>query len=133
MDSRTGTDFLPDDLKPVLQPGEYVFISLEDPDRVARADTLAEFKEAEGLTVVMTRQKADALKLTYAYIARWITLEAPTTLQDVGITAAFSGALARAGISCNVIAGYHHDHLFVSAKQATGAMAVLQGLAAGTA
>ena len=119
---------LPEDLLPVLQPGEYVFLCLKDPNRVSRADTLAMFQEAEGLTVIMARQKADALRLPYEYVARWITLTAPTGLHAVGITAAFSTALARAGIACNVVAGFHHDHLFVSVADAERAIEALQGL-----
>jgi hypothetical protein len=49
-------------------------------------------------------------------------------LSAVGLTAAFSSALADAGISCNVVAGVFHDHLFVPVDQATQAMLTLQAL-----
>jgi hypothetical protein len=38
--------------------------------------------------------------------------------------------LGKAGISCNVIAGYYHDHLFVGQADAERAMQVLRDLAA---
>ena len=37
-------------------------------------------------------------------------------------------ALADAGISCNVLAGYHHDHLLVPADQTQRALGVLRHL-----
>ncbi|HEY2126699.1 MAG TPA: hypothetical protein VGH77_05895, partial [Streptosporangiaceae bacterium] len=37
--------------------------------------------------------------------------------------------LARAGLSCNVIAGYHHDHLFVPHDRSAEAVTVLEALA----
>jgi hypothetical protein len=40
-----------------------------------------------------------------------------------------SGALAGAGIACNVVAGYHHDHLFVPWERREEALAILQRLA----
>ena len=49
-------------------------------------------------------------------------------LAAVGLTAAFSQALAQAGIGCNVVAGAVHDHIFVPVAQANDAMAVLQAL-----
>ena len=51
-----------------------------------------------------------------------------SALDAVGFTAAFSGALAEAGIACNVVAGARHDHLFVPWEQAEAAMAVLSRL-----
>ncbi|MOA64315.1 hypothetical protein D3C78_1903210 [compost metagenome] len=56
-----------------------------------------------------------------------------SALSAVGLTAAFAGALAAAGISCNVVAGYYHDHLFVAQADAEQAMAVLRQLAKGAA
>jgi hypothetical protein len=49
-------------------------------------------------------------------------------LADVGLTARFSRTLADAGISCNVIAGLAHDHLFVPWDQGAQALALLRAL-----
>ena len=46
----------------------------------------------------------------------------------VGLTARFAGALAAAGVACNVIAGACHDHLFVPPEQAEQALAILATL-----
>jgi hypothetical protein len=42
--------------------------------------------------------------------------------------AAIAGALTEAGISCNAVAAYHHDHLFVPWPRARDAMDVLHAL-----
>jgi hypothetical protein len=62
-------------------------------------------------------------------VAGWITLRVTSALDAVGLTAAVAGELAQAGLSCNVIAGYHHDHLFVPYDRAPSAVAVLEALA----
>lgn len=49
-------------------------------------------------------------------------------LEAVGLTAAVSSALAEAGIRCNVLAGYFHDHLLVPAARAHDAPVVLRAL-----
>ena len=49
----------------------------------------------------------------------------------MGLTAAVSTALAGAAISCNVLAGFHHDHLFVPADRADEALDVLLALTTG--
>jgi uncharacterized protein len=50
----------------------------------------------------------------------------------VGFTAAFSTALAKVSINCNVIAAYHHDHIFVAHSDAEKAMDVLSNLSSGS-
>lgn len=54
-----------------------------------------------------------------------------SSLEAVGLTAAFSKALTQANISCNVIAAYYHDHIFVPMKDAERAMEVLLALTRG--
>jgi hypothetical protein len=112
------------------QPGTYVFtVAPEgfDLDGVRPAVTVA---EAEGLTLVLAREEADRLGLGYDYVAAWLTLHVHSALDAVGLTAVVSGRLAERGISCNVVAGYHHDHLFVPESKADDALAALDELSA---
>lgn len=117
-------------MEPILNPGDYVFTTVSDPERVPRKFTVCEVKEKEGLTAILSKDKADALGLDYSYIAAWITLNIHSALEAVGLTAAFATALGEHGISCNVVAGYYHDHIFVDKKDSAEAMKVLQNLAA---
>ncbi len=119
------------DMQPTLNPGEYVFATVDTTDGVDRTDVLGEFKEKEGTTLIIARQRADALKLSYGHVAAWITLEVHSALEATGLTAAFSTALAQHQISCNVVAGYHHDHLFVPYDDRDRAINVLKNLSAG--
>lgn len=112
-------------MKPVVRPGEFVFVSIDGP---ADADTLAMVAEEEGRTLVVTRETADLRGWPYDYVAGWITLRVHSSLAAVGLTSAVSTALANAGISCNVLAGYHHDHLLVPIERVAEAVRVLQAL-----
>lgn len=114
-------------LQPQLDPGRYVFTTVAEgvPLGVAPVVTVV---EPEGLTLVLTQDDADAAGLAYDYVAAWITLGVVSTLDEVGLTAAFATRLAAAGISCNVVAGFHHDHLFVPRDRADEAVALLEQL-----
>jgi hypothetical protein len=113
-------------MQPELQPGRYVFVSVpRTPDGV---DPLAMIREAEGVSLVLAQSDADRLGLAHDYVAAMITLQVHSSLAAVGLTAAVAGALAEAGISCNVVAGYHHDHLFVPVEQGARAADLLQAL-----
>ncbi len=81
--------------------------------------------EEEGLSLVVRREQADAADLPYDLIAGWITLTVQSALDAVGLTAAVAGQLATAGISCNVIAARHHDHLLVPHERASDALELL--------
>ena len=50
----------------------------------------------------------------------WLTLSIQSSLEAVGLTAAVSARLAERDIACNVLAGYHHDHLLVPVARADG-------------
>lgn len=114
-------------LEPRLHPGEFVFVSVA-PDRAAQLNALAMIVELEGTTVVLRRQDADSEFLPYDFVSRWITLTAHSSLATVGLTATVATALAEAGISSNVLAGFHHDHLLVPGHQAELSMSVLREL-----
>jgi GNAT superfamily N-acetyltransferase len=110
------------DIQPDLSAEPYVFAVGEPPPGVS---PFAVIREDEGITVILTRADADRVGLAYDYIAARITLRVNSALTDVGLTALFSRTLAESGISCNVIAGRAHDHLFVDWGQAALARALL--------
>ena len=59
---------------------------------------------------------------------RRITLTVHSSLEAVGLTAAVATCLAQAGISANVVAAYHHDHVFVPEADAETAVQALRQL-----
>jgi len=115
-------------LKPFLHNGEYVFCQVPDQFPIDLNDIISYFKEGEGITIILSKTTADRFKLPYSFVSAWITLRVHSSLESVGLTAAFSNALAAAGISCNVVAAYFHDHIFVDIKDAQKTMEVLEGI-----
>jgi len=115
-------------MRPILNSGVYIFATLTDIDQIKRSDTICEFKEKEGITIVMEKQKALEYGLPVESIFAWITLEIHSSLDAVGLTAAFSNELAKFDISCNVIAGYFHDHIFVGQADGERAIKILERL-----
>lgn len=116
-------------IHPVLRQGEYVYV-LWPYGRPLAAGIEAAVREAEGLTVVLPRAEADKLELRYDFVAAWITLEVHSSLEAIGLTAVVSAALTSARISCNVLAGFHHDHLLVPVADADRALEILHEIAA---
>ena len=117
-------------MKPTLVDGEYVFCTLPGAayGEGAELEPIASFVETEGLTLVVPRPNAAAAGLPYDGVFRLISLSVWSDLQAVGLTAAIATALADARISANVIAAYHHDHVFVPADRAEEALSLLQRL-----
>lgn len=114
-------------LRPVPNPGVFAFCVLPPG---AAVDAVATVREPEGVTAVVPEDVAAARGLTPAFRAAWITLGVQSDLTAVGLTAAVAVALAAEGIACNVVAGVHHDHLFVPADRGGDAMRALERLAA---
>ncbi|HEX4876375.1 MAG TPA: ACT domain-containing protein [Chitinophagaceae bacterium] len=125
MNGEKNLDILLKSMKPQLNEGSYVFCNIHDISNLDITDCLMTFKEAEGITVIINKETADKYGLNYTYVASWITLTVHSSLEAVGLTAAFSGALANENISCNVVAGYYHDHIFVDTKDAEKAIEIL--------
>ncbi len=116
-------------LKPSLSPDKWVFTTLprETLPDLSDPSLFALIRESEGLTVI--QQVNDRPAEESATFAR-ITLQVYSDLAAVGLTAAVSQALANKGICANMVAGYHHDHVFVPYDQAEGAMTCLEALSA---
>ncbi|MBU7582014.1 MAG: ACT domain-containing protein [Nostoc sp. TH1S01] len=112
-------------MKPQLQTGEYVFCSVPMDQVPVNIEPVCVFREVEGLTLIITKQQADKFSIPYSFIAAWITLTIHSSLEAVGLTAAISHQLAIANISCNVVAAYYHDHLFVKSEDAQRTLKIL--------
>jgi len=130
MPGKTNLSELLKTMRPKLNDGEYVFCTIAPTQTIDQKYIIGSFKEAEGLTVILEKKVADELNLNYSYVSSWITLTVHSSLEAAGLTAAFSNALAKEGISCNVVAAYYHDHIFVDKKDADKAIKALKKLAA---
>ena len=110
------------------QTWRFVLVSLENAPQLLGA-AIGTFREDEGVTAIVPSELADELGIEGPDFAR-ITLMVHSDLEGVGLTAAVSGALAHAGIACNMVAAFHHDHAFVPAGRGEEALAALQELSA---
>jgi len=126
MSGETNLQALLKTMSPKLNEGEYVYCTVSTLNNIAPKEIIGLFKEDEGWTVILNKQLADKLNLGYTYVAAWITLTIHSSLEAVGLTAAFATALGNEGISCNVVAAYYHDHIFVAKGDAEKAMLALQ-------
>ncbi|TPG42072.1 ACT domain-containing protein [Flavobacterium pectinovorum] len=112
-------------MKPQHNLGDYVFCKVEKLENLDLNDIEMLFKEKEAITLILKKEIAERLNLEYSVAMSWITLTVHSSLEAVGLTAAFAKALSQNGISCNVVAAYYHDHIFVSTKDTQNAMKVL--------
>ncbi len=122
-------DTLVASMEPTVREGRFVFVTVAA-SRAASLPAEATVREDEGVTVVLAQDDADACGLAYDFVAGWITRQVHSALHAVGLTATFSAALADAGISANVLAGHHHDHLLVPIDDVPRALVVLGELSA---
>jgi uncharacterized protein len=113
-------------LEPELHTGIYIFSTVPSTEGIDEEAILMRFREEEGITLILPRAYADENAFPYAFEAAWITLRVHSSLEAVGLTAAISAALTQAGISCNIVAGFYHDHLFVPYARATDTVRILQ-------
>ncbi len=119
-------------MTPHLQSDVYVFVTKPYPCNTARylEQALCIFEEDEGVSMIMSVANAESHGFATDHRMRCISLKVFSSLEGVGLTAAVSGALAAEAIACNVVAAFHHDHLFVPEGRAQDAMAILKALQA---
>ena len=113
-------------MKPEHNLGDYVFCKVEKLGNLNLDEVEMVFKEKEAITLILKKEIADKLNLEYSMTMSWITLSVHSSLEAVGLTAAFSKALSDNGISCNVVAAFYHDHIFVGKKDTEKAMQILK-------
>lgn len=117
-------------LEPAVRPGDFVMVSTNSESNLPAQASVV---EDEGTSLVLERHVADAFRLEYSAVFAWITLTVGSSLAAVGLTAAVAGALAAQSIPCNVLAGFHHDHLLVPRERAQDAIAALARLSTSAA
>ncbi|MCJ2188650.1 ACT domain-containing protein [Novosphingobium beihaiensis] len=113
-------------MNPCLDPQPWVFCT----GGPAHAEALGTFREGEGLSQILPLEAARAAGHDVSLPMARIVLEVHSALDGTGLTAAVAGALADAGIACNMVAAYHHDHAFVPEGDGPRALAILQRLQA---
>jgi uncharacterized protein len=129
MSGETDLKILLRSMSPMLDPDPYGFAAVTTDEVAKFTHPFALVHEAEGTTIVdrlIAFEKAGMQRPE-----KWarITLHIHSSLQAVGLTAAFATALGKVGISANVIAGFHHDHILVQWERRHDAMVALHELA----
>jgi hypothetical protein len=117
-------------MTPQLLAGTYVFATLApDMPTPSGLNPVMQFREREGLTLILTEDEAKAAGLAGTFRCRMITLDIHSSLEAVAFLAAITTRLAAAGMGVNPISAFYHDHLFVPADRAEEALAILRQLA----
>ena len=110
-------------MDPKLSERAWAFQSLSDTTFIP--DTaFAIIREEEGVCCILPATAAASDAIQFARI----TLQVHSDLEGVGLTAAVSNTLATSGIACNVVAGAHHDYLFVPWEVREKALKLLEKL-----
>jgi hypothetical protein len=130
MSGETDLKTLLSSMRPELQPGIYVFVTVPLSQNLpVGIQPLMVLGEKEGWTCILTEEAAKVAGLAGIFRCRMITLTVHSSLEAVGFLAAVTTRLAAAGIGVNPVSGFYHDHLFVPAERAGEAMAILKGFA----
>lgn len=116
-------------MTPSIGDGVFVYCTLSDYQLPQGLEPICTFREVEGLTVIVSKSQAEAASVPYVFPCRLITLAVHSSLDAVGFLACITDRLARAGIACNAVAAFHHDHLFVPEARAEEALRLLRSLA----
>lgn len=118
-------------LTTVLHEPSYVFATFpnipNDPALLSECRML--FREDEGITLILPLEVAEERNIDYTFESRMITCNIHSSLEAVGFLAAITAWLKAAGIPCNPVSAYYHDHLFVPVGRENAAMKVLSELA----
>ncbi len=115
-------------MNPRLGADDFVFCTTTDAALAAAAgrSAIGRFDEDEGVSLILERGAAEALGFAAELPMKRIVLMVNSALDGVGLMAAVASGLAAEEIPCNVVAAFHHDHIFVPAGLAERALTVLK-------
>ncbi|MBT9553003.1 MAG: ACT domain-containing protein [Hydrogenophaga sp.] len=120
-------------MAPDLRPETYVYCTFPDHRLPVGLAPICTFTESEGLTAIVEFSQAIRVQVPYIFEAKLITLTVHSSLEAIGFLAMISTALAKAGIPCNAVAAFHHDHLFIPVDRADDAFSLLNALSQSSA
>ena len=126
MVGETNLDVLLSSMSAELVDGLYVFVVVPDGVVPVGIHPKMMFQEAEGMTLILLKEEAEAGGLNYEFPCRMITLNIHSSLDAVGFLARITTALARHEMGVNPVSGFFHDHLFVPDGREMDAMSVLK-------
>jgi len=118
------------DLVSLLKAGADVAKARRRGSRRCSASTNAWIIFSGGCQGTLERSHGLRLGFPVSLPMRRIVLEVNSALDGVGLTAAVSAALGAESIPCNMVAAYHHDHVFAPSAMAERALAILKALQA---
>jgi len=107
------------------RPGVFTYVAVAVPTPGLLAAAHAMVTEGETTTLVLPLEAAQRAGFTVDLEMAWLSLTVQSSLEAVGLTAAFAATLGEVGIPCNVLAGFHHDHILVPADRADDAIDAL--------
>ncbi len=112
-----------------LAEGTYVFATLAPEAMPAGVTPRMIFAEAEGITLILLREEAQAHGIAHEFPCRMITLDVHSSLEAVGFIARIATELAAQGMGVNPVSGFYHDHLFVPEGREQDALRILKDMA----
>ncbi len=117
-------------MKPTLEDGEFVFVSLAAEEQLGPQPeaVIGIFREKEGLTLIVRREESERRGFRSTFPCRMITLNVVSDLEAIGFLARVVTELAARKISVNAVSAYHHDYLFVPTRHAEEALEILRQL-----
>lgn len=129
MAGETNLEKLLSSMSAELVSGLFVFSTIADGDVPKDVRPKMIFQEAEGVTLVLLKDEAEATGLAYEFPCRMITLNIHSSLEAVGFLARITVELAKENMGVNPVSGFYHDHLFVPDGRERDALDVLHSIA----
>lgn len=126
MAGETNLDKLLGSMSAELVDGLYVFATVSDGGVPTGVRPRMLFQEAEGMTLILLKEEAEANDMEYEFPCRMITLNIHSSLEAVGFLARITTALAKHDMGVNPVSGFFHDHLFVPDGREMDAIRVLE-------